>query len=1019
MSVEISQVSNSQSFGVLVQRVNDVAETLSSNVVTTGALTGGAVTYGNAFISGILGSNLIYASQISGGNISTNSALVIVSNTYVNNYLSIGNTSVNAAFGYVAETQAIGSFNASVNSFIETTTTNDNTGPNASADFVAYNDLHDQTVFLDMGINSTNWANDDWTINGPSDSYLYNKGGDLSIGTGDENYISFFTNGTFIENQRLKITSGGNVGINNTAPDARLTVTGTANVSANVRIGGVTTIANSISVVTVDSNLIPKTNNLYNLGNSTNRWASLYVSGSTIYLGTVTLTDSGGNLRMPGGIVDGTLTVNSSITGSNSIAITGNATFSNTIAVTGNAVFSNTIAVTGNAVFSNSIAITGNATLSNTIFVTGNATFSNSIAATGNATFSNSIAVTGNATFSNSIAVTGNATFSNTIAVTGNVTFSNQMSITGNVVLSNTIAVTGNATFSNLVTISGDVSVVNSNISITTNSAIGFNVGNSTINTTANTSSFRTGNSTNFAFVNSSYISLSNSTSAFAFVNTSTLSVTNIAGLITTASQPLVAANSAVYLGGNTAADLKAYADAAYANAITNAGRDASGLTTGTLPTGRLTGSYTGITAVGTLSTLTVGNSTSIATISTNNITTTGNVSVGGNSSVTGNLTVTGNTSITGNLVVSGVSTNSVIAGDLTVQGNFNVIGTTSSGSTATGDIIPSSNSINLGRTDRRFTLWGMSANFANPVTVTNSVSFGNTMPSANAVLLGNSTLRWELSSNSILANNIAVSNTLGVAANSTFSGNVYITGLASFTSNTTAANNIFTANSTFSGNATFNSNATFSANIAVSNVTINSVSQLYSTKYLVQANTTLVHTADSFAAGVYRSAEYILQMTSGVFYQSSKLLVIHDGINALVTEYAQLATANSLGTFGTDINASNVRLRITPASPYSITANSTGVNSTANSISLTSASTYFALNDRIYYTVPTGNSAVGGLTGNSSYFISFVNSTALALSLTSGGANIDLTEVRTGAGETHYLRGDVTVALTRTSLVV
>jgi hypothetical protein len=78
------------------------------------------------------------------------------------------------------------------------------------------------------------------------------------------------------------------------------------------------------------------------------------------------------------------------------------------------------------------------------------------------------------------------------------------------------------------------------------------------------------------------------------------------------------------------------------------------------------------------------------------------------------------------------------------------------------------------------------------------------------------------------------------------------------------------------------------------------------------------------------------------------------------------------------------------------IYANTLGVNSSANTIKVPSASTLFKVGDRIYYSVPNNNTAIGGLTGNTSYYVSFTNVTDIALSLTINGANIDLTEART-----------------------
>lgn len=88
-----------------------------------------------------------------------------------------------------------------------------------------------------------------------------------------------------------------------------------------------------------------------------------------------------------------------------------------------------------------------------------------------------------------------------------------------------------------------------------------------------------------------------------------------------------------------------------------------------------------------------------------------------------------------------------------------------------------------------------------------------------------------------------------------------------------------------------------------------------------------------------------------------------------------------------------------------SITANTAGVNATADVILLATASDSFVSGERVYYRVPTGNTAIGGLTGNNYYYVSFSNTTSFALSATPGGANIDLTEARTtNPGEAHSM---------------
>ena len=1014
MSVSISEVTNNQSFGVLLERVNQIAETISGNVLTTGSLTGGAVTTGNAFVNGILGSNIVYATYLSGGNISSNSVLTITSNTFVNNYLTVGNSTINAAFGYVSATQAIGTFNASVNSYLQTTTTNDNTGPSSSADWVAYNDLHDEAVFIDMGINGSNWSNTQWTINGENDSYLYAGGGNLSIGANDAGaYVSFFTGGTYAENERVRITSGGNVGIGMTNPDAKLSVVGTANVTGNVTIGGYTIISNTVTILGVNSNIIPVLNDTYSLGNNTNRYSDLWVSGDSIHLGTVTLTDNSGSLQAPGIISTGNasvlgslsvadnVTVTNSVSVSNTVSVTGNVSIggaltltgsftvgnnlfvsnnvsvNNNITVTGNTTLSKNISVTGNATFSNAVAVTGNVTLSNSVTITGNLSLSNTLAVTGNVSLSNTLTVNGALTVNSSISALSNATFSNTLAVTGNATFSNTVAVTGDTTLGGTLVVTGATTVNNNLNVNGSITVANSNVFLSTNSTVSFTVGNTGTNTVVNATS----------------------------ISVNRVLATNVSGTIVTTSQPYITANNATYFGGQlpsyytgssaTAyANAVAYADAilvtaltpayayadaqtatAYANAVifantvannayTNAvtySSNGSNITTGTIPSGRLSGSYTGITAIGTISgnlaisnntttnTLIVTKTVSIGTDLTvtnntlsNTLTVTYNANVGANLAVTNGLLVGGAANIVGSLGVGG---NANVGGDVRVVGNLYVTGTTTTvgTSTATGDLIPSSNLFSLGNTTNRFSVFGMTGNFATSLTA-NVASFGNTIPtSTGATTLGNTSYRWvmyansiDVSSNGSFANIVVTStSTLNVASitSPTITGLLTAQGNAVFQSNVTANGIVSIGNTvTVTGNAVFQSNVTANGVVAVGNnvvvtgnttvtnyMIVNSTSYAYSTKYNVSG--LLIQTADSFSATAYRSAEYIVQITdaTSTSYQVSKLLMLHDGTNAYVTEYAQLNNNGLIGTFSADINAGNVRLRVIPTIATSV----------------------------------------------------------------------------------------------------
>ena len=84
-----------------------------------------------------------------------------------------------------------------------------------------------------------------------------------------------------------------------------------------------------------------------------------------------------------------------------------------------------------------------------------------------------------------------------------------------------------------------------------------------------------------------------------------------------------------------------------------------------------------------------------------------------------------------------------------------------------------------------------------------------------------------------------------------------------------------------------------------------------------------------------------------------------------------------------------------------------TGALANTYDVLLTSSAQYFQVGDQITYNVPTGNTAIPPLTGNTTYYVSFANSTALGLTATSGGANISFspsfisTEVHSLVGQT------------------
>jgi len=73
----------------------------------------------------------------------------------------------------------LGKFVGNIDLFAQIYNYNQNSGQNASADFVAYNsdtDVNGTTYFVDMGINSPNYSSVDYPIFTPNSGYLFSLG---------------------------------------------------------------------------------------------------------------------------------------------------------------------------------------------------------------------------------------------------------------------------------------------------------------------------------------------------------------------------------------------------------------------------------------------------------------------------------------------------------------------------------------------------------------------------------------------------------------------------------------------------------------------------------------------------------------------------------------------------------------------------------------------------------------------------------------------------------------------------
>jgi hypothetical protein len=90
----------------------------------------------------------------------------------------------------------------------------------------------------------------------------------------------------------------------------------------------------------------------------------------------------------------------------------------------------------------------------------------------------------------------------------------------------------------------------------------------------------------------------------------------------------------------------------------------------------------------------------------------------------------------------------------------------------------------------------------------------------------------------------------------------------------------------------------------------------------IVSTTSTSSVTLDNLPVSAFRTAKYIVQAHDTVTnaYQTSEILLIHDGVSAYLTEYAIIYTAGSLGSYDAALVSGDIRLSVTPASANATT---------------------------------------------------------------------------------------------------
>ncbi|MFL5748546.1 MAG: tail fiber domain-containing protein, partial [Niastella sp.] len=164
---------------------------------------------------------------------------------------------------FLGEAGSTGRFNGisgrgTINYYLQLNIQNRSNGANASSDVVASaNNATESVNFIDMGINSSGYNSTLLPIlNGNNTAYLYGTGRDFVIGNAASTYnLLFFTDGFDVTDEKLRITSAGNVGIGTTSPADKLSVAGA---------------------------IVPAADNTYTLGKSGARWSAVWAANGVI-----------------------------------------------------------------------------------------------------------------------------------------------------------------------------------------------------------------------------------------------------------------------------------------------------------------------------------------------------------------------------------------------------------------------------------------------------------------------------------------------------------------------------------------------------------------------------------------------------------------------------------------------------------------------------------------------------------------------------------------------------------------
>ena len=661
-----------------------------SNIVTaTGNINGGNLNTGGLVSA---------AGNVLGGNLTTGGKLSVTGNANIGNIgtgiLTATGNIVSNANGIIQSTLYVGS-GATTTSFLNPTIIAVNTGATyiqaalvnqsatGSADFIMYGDNgNDVAGWSDTGFTGSNFNDANYTITGKNDGYFFVQpvngaglGGNLVLATGDQGAnrdIVFATGGFLTGNEKMRLyDAGSQFQIKMTTPattsaTGALTVAGGVGVAGNLYVGGLINSASNINGANLTTGgVVSATGNV--TGGNINTGGTMSSTGNAVH-GNIS---TGGLITATGNVTGGNLTTGGLITATGNI--TGaNISTGGLITATGNITGGNLntggiISVTGTGVSS----INGNLNMNSKYVVSLSDPVNSQDAAT--KAYVDSVATTG---LSYHPSVTAATTTTLAITTGGTITYNNGASGVGA-----NLVTTGSF---NLID-TANVQTVGTRILVKNEANAAWNgvytwANSSTIVRSSDTNSYGSGvnqlSQNDYFFVDggnvnkgSAYVCTTVGTIVFGTTNitfsqfSSSQTYTAGTGIDITGTTISANASQTQVTAVGTLTTLSVSGNANIGN-IGTAGQIISTIATGTAPF-----VVSSTTQVANLSVATAGTASTVTTNSQPNITSTGtlaSLSVSGNANIgnigTGIVTATGN--ITGaNITTAGILVSSIATG--------------------------------------------------------------------------------------------------------------------------------------------------------------------------------------------------------------------------------------------------------------------------------------------------------------------------------------------------------------------